>query len=108
MIWEIPIKSDTSFSVQRITLDGVEYEFEITYNDRDGFFYGSLADSQSDIIARQRKLVVNQPLFQRETDSRMFHGILLLLDMAEDGAEAGLFDLGKRCKLVYFDQDSVG
>ena len=107
MIWEIPISSDTSFYVQRITLDGVEYDFEITWNDRDAHFYASLADTDGSIIARQRKVVVNQPMFQRETDSRIFPGILLLVDMSQEDVDPGLFDLGKRCRLTYFDEDST-
>jgi hypothetical protein len=108
MIYKIPLSSNTSFFALNIKLEGVSYNLEIHWNDRENHWYMTLADGNGTPIARQRKLVVNTALFARETSEQAFPGLLTLLDTSEVGIEAGLFDLGNRCILLYVNADSVG
>lgn len=104
-ILEIPlINTEPRFKI-RTTLDNIELILKIDWNDRAQRFQMSVFDSDENALVEGICMNVDTELLHRYLVSGLPRGKLVLYDTskthAEAGINAGISDLGDRCKLIY-------
>lgn len=99
----IPTRTDLSAYTMRVDLSDVEFELDFRYNQREGFWYLSVADQLGDPIVSGIKITVGIPLLRGCVDLRRPIGELIAIDTSNTHTEAGLEDLGDRVQLIYSD-----
>lgn len=106
-ILEIPIDNDDDSPAlkMRTVLEGVEFLLEFKWNTRDLRWNISFLSSQDDPILMGIPLNINSELLERFEIDELPPGKMILFDSTGKTNEAGLSDLGARCKLLY--QNSV-
>jgi hypothetical protein len=110
----IPAKRGASFYSQRVTLDGSDFIFEFSWNQRSGW-YLALRDRQQLTLFSPRKIVVDwdllEPLRYIEGCPQ---GSLIAVDLKQIGDKIGFEDLSStssaegydgRVALFYFTED---
>ncbi len=104
----IPTGNDP-YSVQRTTLEGVDYVLSFDYSSRENVWYLTIADSSSNVLATGIKIVTNYPLTYRLSTVGIPPGRLFCWSKTEDDSPAGLDDLlpDGRCALAYLTSDEA-
>lgn len=98
---QLPITNDT-WSEVNIKLEGTVYTFETRWNTRASAWFMTVADSDGVVISGAKKIVCSWPLFGwRETDTRMFPGLLYAYDTSGQGLDPTIDDLGSRVIVLY-------
>lgn len=100
----IPTSSDPYYS-QKVKLDGRDFVFRFSYNEREARWYLGILDDEETPLRLGLKLVANWELLQHyRADPRMPPGELWVMDLTESNAPPTLNELGegKRCELTYF------
>lgn len=111
----IPLRSDLDFYVETVTLDGVEFDFEFRWNNRDSAWYLSIydptvaaADDGSRVpILGSIPVLVGWPLLNQYRMRTRPLGELVALDTSGQDADPGRRDLGSRVLLLYYTRDEV-
>lgn len=101
--FEIPIeKEDDDPAINlRTVLEGTELVLEFFWNTRDSRWNMSVFSGNGVPLIYSHPLNIDMELFERFEIPELPLGKLLLFDMSGKGEEAGIEDLGKRCKLLY-------
>lgn len=102
----IPTSESVPFTEQ-VTLDGVVYELQFHFNQREGFWYFNILDTNGVRIKSGIKVVVNFPLILRVTNLARPPGEILALDTAVEASDPGQDELGSRVALAYEQQTSL-
>jgi len=89
------------------TLDGVQYILDIRWNGRAGVWYLDVLDIDEDPIAAGIAVVLGSALGIRTTDARFPPGMLIAVDMSDEGHDAGFDDLGDRVAVLYYEEDEL-
>jgi hypothetical protein len=100
-LFTIPTRTDLESYVEQVELDGVVYEFDVTWNQRDGAWYLSLSDAEGKPIASGLRIVVDFPLLHYVGHPDKPPGTLMAIDTSGSGVDPGLSELGGRVQLVY-------
>lgn len=107
MAQRVPLQTSVPSFTQRTSLDGVTFEFEIRWNERESAWYMAIADADGVALRSGVRMAVRWPLLKSVADARRPGGELYLLDIDESGAEAGFDDLGVRTLLFYITAAEV-
>lgn len=100
MIVIIPTTSDPNqeFSV---TLDGVEFVFQLQYNERADLWSINILDSAQNLILGGVCVRVNYSLLEQYADESLPAGNLYAIDQNGTGTDPGADDMGSRVVLAY-------
>lgn len=100
----------TSFPRQRFRtqLDGLDFIFELNWNEREGAWRYDLRDSDNDLICGNVLMTTGLPMLTWARDERIWPGTLVLIDnVARDPFEPEkdpcLEDLEERYSLLYIE-----
>jgi hypothetical protein len=100
----IPTSTDPKKPIysQVTGLDGSEYQLVFEWNQRNGFWYLTLRNTNGADIVSGLQLVTGWPLTLGLVDARLPPGDLMVYDLRKrnDGI-AGLINLGDRYELLY-------
>lgn len=108
-ILEIPVPQGLAFFTKRVPLDGVDYLFDFSYNQREDCFYLTINDSVGVHILGPIKIVSNFPLLRyRRYAVGLPPGELWAIAFKNEQAAPGLNRLGADISLVYNDAEEVG
>jgi hypothetical protein len=107
--WIIPMEDAGELGAFFFTvpLDGVDYEFNFQFNDREGFWYFDLLNLEGEYIRSGVKVVVNIPLIMRCRDEGRPPGELICIETLTEVTEPGLNDLGVFDLFAYQDQETL-
>lgn len=97
----IPLRTSVPAFLQRTSLDGVTFELDLAWNERESAWYISFADADSVPLRGGIRMVLNTPLLRQVADARRPAGELYAIDLDDTGVEAGLDDLDVRVVLMY-------
>lgn len=100
-LFEIPLVSSESRFKIRTILDAIEVILKIDWNDRAQRYQLSVYDANENALAEGLCMNVDTEIMNRYTIEGLPKGMLTLIDTSETHEEAGLGDLGERCKLIY-------
>lgn len=90
-----------------VELEGITFQFEFFWNDRESDWYFNLYDSGSNPVLMGIKVTLSVGLFGRFKGSNLPNGDLLALDTSGQDLMPGIQDLGDRVLLVYVDSTDV-
>jgi hypothetical protein len=90
-----------------VDLDGVNYQFDMRYNEREGFWYFNISDVDGNIIRSGVKVVSNWPLIRLLMDSNRPAGELITIDTRYQPLDPGLSDLGIDVLFGYEEEATV-
>lgn len=102
-ILEIPIEKEDDDPALKIrtVLEGVEMVILFEWNTREAKWHASFYDATEAPILVGIPLNINLELFVRFEIPELPPGKLILYDTSDKSLEAGIADLGKRCRLYY-------
>jgi hypothetical protein len=103
-IFEIPIDRETDDEPSlkmRTVLEDIELVLRFDWNTREERWSISIYDALDNPLIIGQVLTINNELLQRFEIIGLPPGELLLYDTSNKVIEAGLEDLGKRCRLLY-------
>lgn len=97
----VPLQTSVPAFTQRTSMDGVTFQLDVKWNERESAWYISFADADGVLIRSGVRMVVDWPLLRQVADARRPPGELYLIDLDGTGAEAALDDLDVRVQLIY-------
>ncbi len=102
----IPTKFDgeTPYYTQRVTLDGIDYQFRFDWSVRESRWYLALLDTDGSLICGPLKILTNWPMLHfYKTRTNCPQGELIAVTLSADDSPPGLTDLGigRRVELIY-------
>lgn len=100
---EIPFNPDAEFIGLQVELTGVTFGLEFRWNARAEAWFASLFSAEGVGLIAGRRVNVGVPIWLRAPGSAIPAGQLVAVDTSERDEEAGLSDLGRRVKLIYFE-----
>lgn len=104
----LPTRTDLARYSFKVSLDAVNYTFEMEWNDRAGAWFITLLDGQGDILVSSVRVVVGFPLLSKYVSlSGMPQGLLEAVDTSETETDPGYADLGERVELTYTPLDEL-
>lgn len=103
----IPTRTDLGAYTFQAALDETVYRFTMQYNEREGYWYLSIADEAGVAIRSGIKIVSNFPLLERIADIRKPPGQLMALSPTALEPDPGLEDLGDGISLVYAEEGEI-
>lgn len=106
-ILTIPTRTDLGAYTFQVELDGKVYRFSMQFNDREGFWYFSIADEGGNAIRSGVKVVANWPLLGRVAEEAAPPGLLFAIDPTDQDLDPGLSDLGETVFLTYMEEESL-
>lgn len=89
------------------TLDGENFLLDLRWNYRDGAWYMDVLTPDESVVRAGIKLVLGAYLGRRSADDRMPPGLLIVSDLANEGRDANIDDLGTRVVVHYFAADEL-
>jgi len=87
-----------------VDLDGEDYRFDFQYNDREGFWYFDILDSEGTHVKSGIKVVSNFPVLRLLAERTQPPGMISFVDTRELPADPGEEDLGVNVELSYMDE----
>jgi hypothetical protein len=106
----IPLEEDPQEEgtwIQNVSLEGVDYQLGFGFNDREGFWYMDLLDTEDNPIVYGIKLVSNVPLLRSLRVAPRPPGELMIVDTRTPARDPGFDDLGVNVFLGYIESDSL-
>jgi hypothetical protein len=104
----IPILLDDPAFTYAINIDGSSYRLTFTYNERTNDWHLDIAEENGTAILSGIRLVTDWRLLGRSRDQRLPPGMLLCLSLdPNDNSAPRLEDLGRRVRLVYYDEEDL-
>lgn len=85
----------------------LEYTISLEYRERQDRWYLDLIDANGVPLVSEIKLVVGFSLLFRHRKAGMPLGALMVTDRDDTGEECGFEDLGRRCGLIWIDDDDL-
>jgi len=107
MIRAIPLPQNESNFEVITDLDGTDFRLRFLWNDRLSRWSLTLYDSSGTQIHGAMIVVVDMPIYYRDTSEDAPKGDLYCVDITGEGRDPGLRDLGRRCQLIYVDEESL-
>ncbi len=98
---QVPLRTGIPSFSQRTSLDGVTFEFDFIWNERESAWYMSVADADGLSLREGVRMAIRWPLLRSVADARRPEGELYLIDLDGTGVEAALGDLNVRVILTY-------
>jgi len=103
----LPIQNTFSNFSQEITLDGVSYRFEFTYNTRSFQWAMSIFDIDQNAIVEGIKLVLEYELLDQYRAYNLPPGELYCIDTTDEVIEITRENFGDAVQLVYITEAEV-
>lgn len=100
----IPVRKAQSHQRFQVELDRVTFNLTLHWNQREGYWYLTVADSAGAAIASGLKIVANWPLLRRIASHTAPKGEIMALDPTGKLGDPGLEDLGSTFPLVYLEE----
>lgn len=110
----VPTSVELSSYSQRTQLDGEDFVLFFQYNERLDRWFVDVTDQDEKPIASGLRLTTNFPIERFIRDERRPAGVLMVVDQQGAGddqdvlnqltRDAGLFELGDRFVLIYFEE----
>lgn len=99
----IPIPDAATVTHQAFTVDlsGRDFAIDLRYNEREGFWYLSIADPSGTPIRHGLKIVVNHPLLFRCQLLERPSGELIAIDSRPEPEDPTLETLGQEAPIAY-------
>jgi hypothetical protein len=97
----IPTRTDSEDYEVEVELGGVAYLLRFTWNYRESFWYLTISDTDSNVIAGNIKVVISKPLLLEISNEDKPNGQLIAVDTSGADIEAGLDELGDRVLLFW-------
>lgn len=88
---------------QSTIIDGREYLLRFFWNQRNGTWYMDLRDQDESPIVTGLPLVLGASLVKYVTDSRLFNGALIAIDLTGLHAQPNIDELGDRVRLYFIE-----
>ncbi len=104
MAVEIPLLQNPSYSFI-VSLEGVTYDFQVRYNDREESWRLDIRDLDKTPIVQGIKLLPNQSITSQYVNSELFTGNLYFIDVFGKVTRPTFDSLGKRHKLFYITRE---
>lgn len=104
--YRVPVFLDVSFYTYTAQLEGRTYRFVFSFNERSQSWYMDIADDNDLAIVQGQRLSNDFPL-ARSRDSRRPPGMFVCISLEDDNSDPALADLGRRVKLLYFDEADI-
>lgn len=92
---------------QTVTLEGVDYQLDFVWNDRESFWYVSIKDDEGNERRSGLKAVCNFPITRHWKESNRPPGQFIFLDTREIPVDPGLDELGVEIPLTYDESEAV-
>ena len=77
----VPLRTSVPAFTQRTSLDGVPFEFDFAWNERESAWYMSVADADCLPLRNGIRMAINWPLLRQVADARRPAGELYLIDL---------------------------
>lgn len=107
LIQKIPLLTDATDQILKITLDGNPYILRVLWNDRFEYFSLSMSEADETPILTNIKMVKNYPLTKRFKDTRLPFGSLYLIQEKGTSDRPAYSDLGGAYALYYYEADAA-
>jgi hypothetical protein len=110
VIYQVPLQNPAPYNwTEQVELDEVTFTLTFYYNDRDGGWYLTIADSANNPILASQRVVVNYPIgWKQRYNVNMPAGSLEFIDTSGQGIDPqSVNDLGTRVQLLYFDAAEI-
>jgi hypothetical protein len=105
-VLRIPTPKGVPSFQMRVNLEQVQYQVELSWNERAERWFMLLRTSAGDLIT-SRKVIPNWPLLRGLVHADRPPGELFAIDAAKLGTPIGLNDWGERVVLDYFEASDV-
>jgi hypothetical protein len=92
---------------QTVSLDGIDYQLQYKYNDRESFWYFNLLDTEDNPIKTGIKIVSNWPFLRNVVNTTRPGGELIGVDTRQPPLDPGFDDLGFAVKMGYIEEDEL-
>lgn len=97
----IPTRTDLEDYEIEVELTAVSFLLRFTWNYREEFWFMTVSDADSNIVAAGIKIVISKPLLLEVPGTAKPDGNLIAIDTSGEDVEAGLNDLGERVLLMW-------
>lgn len=98
---EIPINFQEPHLKLRVILDNIQVVMQIDWNDEDSRWQISISDANENPLVMGLAMNINEELIQRFSITGLPLGQLVFLNTTGKDDEAGIDDLGNKCRLFY-------
>lgn len=106
-ILTIPTSTTLGAYTQQVSLDDILYNFTFQFNDREGYWYFSIADETGNALRSGIKITANWPMLRLLIGENALPGLIMAIDPTDQDQDPGLADLGDKVFLVYVEQESL-
>jgi hypothetical protein len=106
----IPTPTTAAYQEQKVRLEGRDFVFHFSLNEREDRYYLAIHDEENEPIATSIKMIANWPLLRSlRFRPELPPGELIAMDLTGDDSPPGVGELGqdKRVTLTYFTSDEV-
>jgi len=102
MAVQLPFETGSGFYQFTSTLDGVDYLFDVRWNERDSAWYFDLLTVDGEMIGSGNKIVLGSSPGFRTADERWPNGPFVVTDTSESGLDATYEDIGTRVLVFWY------
>lgn len=106
-IYRVPVFLDTRYFTYQVQFEGESYRLVFGFNERTQSWYFDIADDNDIAIIQGIRLTNDYPIGGRVRDLRMPAGGFIEISLEDDNSDPLLADLGRRCRLLYFDAADI-
>jgi hypothetical protein len=103
----IPFQKGLPSFTEEVTLDGIVYTFEFSWNSRGGFWSMNILNRDQTQLVMGVRLVMFYGLIRKFVDRGLPNGELYVLDPSGNTDEIQQNDFETRLTLCYFDEDEI-
>lgn len=90
-----------------VKLDGIDYQFFLSWSTRERAYYLAVSDSAGDRIG-EAKLLIMSPVLQNTNDPRIWPGVLVPLRIGSVTVpEIPLYGIGVNAVLIYLEASEL-
>ena len=100
----LPLRAGVPHYRFSVELDGADYGITLRHNERDGYWYLSLATGAGEPILSGSRVVLGLPLLRNVVSPLRPPGELVATDTSSRGLLPGLDDFGTRVLLAYVER----
>ena len=106
--YRVPVFLDTRYFTYTAQFEGESYRLVFGFNERTQSWYLDVADDNDIAIIQGIRVTVDYPLGGRVRDLRMPPGSFIGISLdASDNTDPLIPDLGRRYRMLYFDEDDL-
>ena len=104
MALQLPLRAGLPHYRFSVELDGADFGFSLRFNERDSYWYLSLATGAGEPILSGSRVALGMPLLRKVVSPLRPPGELIALDTSSRGLRPGRDDFGSRVLLLYMER----